>query len=1083
MRIHRLIIEGIGPYADRQELDFDELTANGLFLLSGPTGAGKTTILDAIVFALYGTVPGARGADGKREKGARERIVSDLRDIETKPLVELEFSAAGRRFIVRRSPDHDRPKTRGTGTTLAKASASLEERIHGDWVPRSTDFREVSIELHDVIGMNAEQFTQVVLLPQGEFAGFLRASVADRRKVLERLFQVDRYQSAEDWFRARAEVAKSTLADARADLELVVERLAGALGEAAGPEDIRRGLSGADEIAGWVAARSVDAEARVLTAEREATLRKSEHAAIDDAHVRAAQLADLEDALKVREAELAKHAARLPKAREWMGAAIDAATARDDQAWEPAARAARGRAAELAGRVSDERRLPLLARDAVAADADADTAARAAELADAAADEAQRAIVEARAAAEAGARAEATADGLRRDLADARHRIEAGQARDQLEVQLATAVERLAAATTTADAAQAALASLDSDADLDAHSRDLQVRRADLGQARAQLEAEVRQAITELDQVARDRAALAALSSEHETLASRARTANDAYLGARAAYLTAREARLDAMAAELATGLEPGEACPVCGSSDHPSPAPSGGAGDLRAAEAAAEATAVDLEREYAAAKQALDTCVGRLAAFDAAEIDARAGAVEAKAASRRAALGQLSAEDQAQGADARRLQQAVDARRRAVSAVEQARAASAAGERDVATIRERLTAARDRAGDGPLPTATDLQRLELELQAVQAQAATAAAARDRIVALEAEVERQRGLSGEQRAKVAAQRQAARGLRDQATQLTAELAAFRGAFPSVEAAANAASEHARILEAAAHVLDQHRTALLERESVSRQLSELAERDAAAGILLDDAPTDPHERVRYRAARRIESAELATNAAAQRLEALRCQAAITEAEASLDRALQALGPAAEAAERLIRLDATVRGGGDNLRKISLATYVLAARLEEVAAAATGHLLRMSSGRYELLHHDDRYGGGPAGLGLRVRDGWTGEERDTATLSGGEAFYASLALALGLAEVVTNESGGRPLDTLLVDEGFGSLDADTLEEVLGELDQLRAAGRSIGLVSHVPALAERIPAQLRVTPGRAGSTATVVIGAPV
>ncbi|MDO9353235.1 MAG: SMC family ATPase, partial [Solirubrobacteraceae bacterium] len=356
MRIHRLILEGIGPYATRQELDFDELTANGLFLFTGPTGAGKTTILDAVVFALYGTVPGARGGDGKRDKRARERIVSDLRTLDTQPKVELEFSAGGRRFVVIRSPDHERPKTRGDGTTVAKASATLEERIGEDWVPRSTDFYEISAELQTVVGMNAEQFAQVVLLPQGEFAGFLRASVGDRRKVLERLFQVDRYQSAEDWFKARADEAKVTLQEARSDLEHVVERLTGALGDAAGPDEVRRGLTTPDEIASWIAARGVDAEERVERARHEAATRKAEHAAIDLAHVRAAQLAELTVALEGREEALAEHAARLPNARKWMAGAVDARTAQDDAAWEPAARAARGRAAELSSRVADEQR-------------------------------------------------------------------------------------------------------------------------------------------------------------------------------------------------------------------------------------------------------------------------------------------------------------------------------------------------------------------------------------------------------------------------------------------------------------------------------------------------------------------------------------------------------------------------------------------------------------------------------------------------------------------------------------------------------------------------------------------------------
>ena len=154
---------------------------------------------------------------------------------------------------------------------------------------------------------------------------------------------------------------------------------------------------------------------------------------------------------------------------------------------------------------------------------------------------------------------------------------------------------------------------------------------------------------------------------------------------------------------------------------------------------------------------------------------------------------------------------------------------------------------------------------------------------------------------------------------------------------------------------------------------------------------------------------------------------------------------------------------------------LESYVLAARLEQVAAAASVRLHRMTSGRYTLVHTDARASGrGRSGLGLQVVDAWTGTERDTATLSGGETFAASLALALGLADVVTEEAGGVRLDTLFVDEGFGSLDDQTLDEVLDVLDALRERDRTVGIVSHVADLRHRIPVQLEVVKGRHGSS---------
>jgi exonuclease SbcC len=162
-------------------------------------------------------------------------------------------------------------------------------------------------------------------------------------------------------------------------------------------------------------------------------------------------------------------------------------------------------------------------------------------------------------------------------------------------------------------------------------------------------------------------------------------------------------------------------------------------------------------------------------------------------------------------------------------------------------------------------------------------------------------------------------------------------------------------------------------------------------------------------------------------------------------------------------------------------MSLRTYVLAERLKEVAGVAGQRLGRMSAGRYTFVHSTDRESRGRAGgLGLDILDGWSGLVRPAKTLSGGESFLASLALALGLADVVAAEAGGRVLDTLFVDEGFGSLDPDTLDLVMETLDELRAGGRVVGVVSHVDELRQRIPSQVRVTRTPQGSTLAVTTG---
>ncbi len=315
------------------------------------------------------------------------------------------------------------------------------------------------------------------------------------------------------------------------------------------------------------------------------------------------------------------------------------------------------------------------------------------------------------------------------------------------------------------------------------------------------------------------------------------------------------------------------------------------------------------------------------------------------------------------------------------------------------------------------------------------------------------------------------------GDQEQATELSERLRELSAPHATLAEALEQARQRSTGLDHAVDLLREQENLTAELTQATAALAEARTLEAPG----DDEPAAIEDRLaaRTQASERARQASAESFATEQRLTTQ--QQAVDVAEQQLTALQERLGPLATEAERLQRLDQTVRGQGDNQRRISLTTYVLAARLEEVAAAATDHLLRMSGGRYELHHHDERYGNAQAGLGLRVLDGHSGELRDTATLSGGEAFYASLALALGLADVVQREAGGRPLDTLLVDEGFGSLDAGTLEEVLGELDELRSRGRAIGVVSHVGALSERITTQLQVQPGPTGSTARVRVGA--
>ncbi|MEY9878342.1 DNA repair exonuclease SbcCD ATPase subunit, partial [Streptacidiphilus sp. MAP12-33] len=226
MRLHKLTVTAFGPFGGEERVDFDALASGGLFLLTGPTGAGKTSVLDAVCFALYGSVPGSRGRAGR---GLR----SDHADGSVLTSVELELTLGGRRLLIRRSPEQMRPKQRGEGLTPVKAQTLLSEWSdeENDWRPRSGSHQEIGAELLDLIGMSRDQFTQVVLLPQGDFARFLQANAQDRRELLGRLFDTRRFGHVEAWLTEHRQRCEKETQSVRADIAAALERLQ----EAAGP--------------------------------------------------------------------------------------------------------------------------------------------------------------------------------------------------------------------------------------------------------------------------------------------------------------------------------------------------------------------------------------------------------------------------------------------------------------------------------------------------------------------------------------------------------------------------------------------------------------------------------------------------------------------------------------------------------------------------------------------------------------------------------------------------------------------------------------------------------------------------------
>ncbi|MGW3583495.1 AAA family ATPase [Streptomyces rubiginosohelvolus] len=1008
MRLHRLSITAFGPFGATQEVDFDALSSAGLFLLHGPTGAGKTSVLDAVCFALYGAVPGARQSPGAS-------LRSDHAPVDLPTEVQLELSVGGRRLEVTRSPAQPRPKKRGGGFTMEKAQSRLRgydpER---GWHALSKSHQEIGEELTQLIGMSRDQFCQVVLLPQGDFARFLRSDAEARGKLLGRLFDTRRFAAVEERLAElrRGAEAKVTAADERIlALAQRIAQAAGPAGAEATPVAARPGEPGlAEAVLEWAAIARSTARERLDIADRvvawaEGRQREARHAL--DAVRELARLQQRYEETRLRSAVLEERRPEHDRCQEELERARKADRVAPALELREEAERAHRRAADALGRARAQ--LPPDLADA--------GPGQLAEL--------ERRFRQELGGLESARRAEARSTEIdeERDRLERESRADDVTVRDT-EVWLAgwdTVHTGLRESIATAQEAATRAEQL---AGLLAPAR----RRLEAGRRRDTLAAEVRAAREELAG-ARERALAA-----HET------------------WLGLRERRLRDIAAELAAGLVDGAPCTVCGSAEHPAPATEGDGHVDRATEEKALDAHRGAEQTRTRAEQALGLVRERHAAADAEARDEQARDAETgdpvvadpgpSVEELRETVDRLTAEH----AEAHRLAAGTHAAREALDAAEREHA----GRLELRQEAERRAAARTSRRE-----ALDREQgaLHDELTAVRGESGSVAAYADRLT-------RRVELLAEAAEAVRTEQDAAQRRKEADGRLSD--AAFRAGFDTPEAAA------ATLLDAAAQRDLQHRIDAWQAEAAA-VADRRAERDAREAAERPAAQPSA-------AQGEFETAEWLLREASSALAAAdeRCGELTRLSRQAADE-VRRLGPVRQEYERIARLAGLAAGtSADNERKMRLEAYVLAARLEQVAAAATARLQRMSSGRYTLVHSDARTGGRRAGLGLHVVDAWTGSERDTATLSGGETFFASLALALGLADVVTEEAGGVRLDTLFIDEGFGSLDDQTLDEVLDVLDSLRERDRSVGIVSHVADLRRRIPVRFEVVKERQGSS---------
>ena len=1072
MRLHRLTMTAVGPYAGTETIDFDRFAASGLFLLTGPTGSGKTTIIDAIVFALYGDVADA-------DDSSKDRIRSRLAGPETQTVVELVFSTSAGTYRVRRTPAYRRPKRRGTGTTPERASLKVwrltgpDGRSADDAVLRPD---EAGPELVRAVGLSRSQFTQTVVLPQGKFARFLRASSDERHLLLRDVFGTRVYDDLQKELAERARGAKRTAESARADVRSAAEALIALLCDADGTADT--GADGADWADGADADGADGADGASDSADR---LRRAATAAEVDA---VAVEAVLDEARAGLDARLARTEADLTEARERRSRA----TAALEEAKDLAARLARRAELMEAGRRLEDGAAQ--ARE----DVDRlDAAQRAARVAGVEA-LARRSALGARAALEdlAGAGAgdgegEDAGDGARAEMAGALDRLDLdhlGAAAPQADPTAApppvpplssTAVllEDLRSRAKTARERAAALAPLEE------LEQGLGARRAELDERRAQ-EEELQEDIacdegalaalpqdedrlrTALAAARQARSRLPALELAHERAADRLEAherlaevverleeATGAVEQARAGALAARDRAhllrrkwISATAAGLVGELVEGEPCPVCGSLEHPAPTGADAEAvpradveraedEARRAEALLQKAVLDAERLRTERDAAADRA-GRGARDEALrEVESAAAALEA-ARDEAAAEERLDAELAELGRRSAELSERLAGRREALAGL---RASSRALDEGLRADVARIEAARGDAG---------------AVAELRADCSVRADADERLVELAARA----------RDAVLSAIEAAGTLADA---LRAEGFADAGALARAGLDPEAREALARRVQEAAVEAERVRRGLEEEAVVALTGEESADVEAAEA---DGDAAEAAWRQAVEARSRLQARRDAVGAS--------CQA--------LSRAVSTLEAATGDAVALVEVSALASGSGSNRRAIPLAAWVLLERFAEVLVFANQRLEHMSGGRYALVRvEDEKQAARKRGLGLGVVDRLGGEAtRDPRTLSGGETFYVSLALALALADVVATESGGITMETLFVDEGFGSLDPEALQDVLAELSRLRAGGRTVGIVSHVEELRRQIPDQIRVGRDDRGSRLRIIAG---
>ena len=1096
MRPLKLTLSAFGPYAGCVELELSRLGDRGLYLITGDTGAGKTSLFDAITYALYGEPSGTnRDASMLRSQYAQP---------ETPTLVELEFAYGGQVYRVRRSPDYLRPSKRGDTLVQQKADATLtlpDGRV-------VTKVREVNSEIIRIIGLDRNQFSQIAMIAQGDFLKLLLADTKSRQEIFREIFHTRFYMTFQERLKQETAQLQRACEAARSSL---TQYLHGAVcpaehPQAAALEQAQAGQLPISEVVPLLEALlQQDAEAETAV--------KAQTAQVDAAlEETAARLG--------RAQETARTLSKLQAARQ-QRPTLQAALAEAQSAWEEA-QALAPQVEALTGEIAAlEAAMPQYQTLTDKLEALAALTQEAAALKARGTQAAQRRDDQARQLAQWQAEAQQLlpAEATRQQLLGEIRQTQARQAALEALAGDLDQARHGAAQLQTAQAAQAQAAQRCREMD-DALAQETEALQADnlARTAEAALEAEQAALLRRCDALTARQKAIAA----GEDLLRRRDEAQTALTEAQQSYTEAKcqanaadsrhrqlnQAFLDEQAGLLAQTLTEGLPCPVCGALHHPAPA-------QVSRQAPTEAALKKAKAEADAAQQT------------AAAQSLQAGRWNAALAEReRQLLAQLEALTDAPRLDnaAAQLQSCRDEAAAAQTALEQEEAAVAvrlqartALERQIKRREERckeLTAQRKQWEQACSQAALEAQALLGQRQQLRtaitrqlaallpgcdweaADAETGAALKDaaetlhRAEAALSEAEQRLARRDALRTQIAQAEQVLPELerqeaeaRDALAQAEVRAAALRGEIASLQQglrhpdAMAAEAQRQDLLTARARLTDASQQAQARRDSAAQALAAC---DAAIGELtrLTEA-FDPAEQDALEAQRR--------NLLVQREAAADAQQALHTRLAANGAALEGVRQQSDALAQLERqyswmraLSLTVNGNLPGKEKVSLETYVQATFFDRILRRANLRLLVMSGGQYELLRRSAAENNrSQSGLELDVMDHYSGKARSVKSLSGGEAFKASLSLALGLSDEIQSAAGGIRLDTMFVDEGFGSLDEVSLQQAVRALQDLAEGNRLVGIISHVAELKTQIDKQVVVTKTRDGGSQVEIV----